>query len=223
MRLPARFWTEEVHGYVDSKKFPLPLSPEQRERFKQTQVTGHLRKASEGLDKFFTKPRNAHSFLGLPSVNVTAAVGRDRIFMWHINKGSWCGKAAATMYKDALKPALVRKYGALSRFKIVEDGDRKGHYSGKGIAAKRAAKIFAIKLPPRTPSLMPLDYAIWSRIAKQLLDEAPEGKETKAEFLERLRVIAQSLPKSYIKRVIARMKPNLKALVDAGGYTPKND
>jgi hypothetical protein len=43
------------------------------------------------------------------------------------------------------------------------------------------------------------------------------------KFLTRLRTIAMSLPKTYIKSVIARMKPNLKALVKAEGWTPKND
>ena len=97
------------------------------------------------------------------------------------------------------------------------------YYSKKGIAAKKVAKIYPIKLPPRTPSLMPLDYSIWARIAKQLMDEAPQGTETKKQFLARLRRIATSLPKSYIKSVIAKMRPNLKALVEARGYTPKND
>jgi hypothetical protein len=222
-KLPARYWSEKVHAFIDSKQFPLPLTPAQRKRFRQTMVTGHLRKPSEGLDRGFTKPREAHSLLGLPSVNITAAVGGDRILMWHVNGKSWCGAAAAVMYKDHLKPALVRKYGALKRFTIVEDGDRKGHYSNKGIAAKKAAHIHAIKLPPRTPSLMPLDYAIWTRIMKPLIQNAPEGTETKEEFLKRLRAIATKLPKTYIKSVIARMKPNLQALVDAQGYTPKND
>lgn len=222
-KLPASYWTEKVHCYQDTKQFPLPLTPAQRERFRQTQVTGHLRKSSEGVDRGFTKPRDAHSFLGMPSVCITAAVAKDKIIMWHLTPKSWCGSAAATMYKDALKPALVRKWGSLKRFRIVEDGDRKGHYSNLGIAAKKEAHIFPIKLPPRTPSLMPLDYAIWHRIAKQLMDEAPKGIETKEAYLARLRKIATSLPKPYIKKVLARMKSNLKALVDAKGYTPKND
>ena len=50
-----------------------------------------------------------------------------------------------------------------------------------------------------------------------------QGSETKEEFLGRLRTIATSLPKSYIKSVIAKMRPNLKALTDARRYTPKND
>jgi hypothetical protein len=222
-KLPASHWSDQVHAYVDNKAFPIPLSPKQRKRFRQTQITGHLRKPSEGLDQGFTKPRDQHSFLGIPSVNITAAVAKDKIILWHVNVKSWGGNTAAVMYKDHLKPALVRKYGALARFKIVEDGDRKGNYSNKGIAAKKEVKIHPVKLPPRTPSLMPLDYAIWHRIVTQLMEEAPGGTETKKQFLDRLRVIAKSLPKSYIKSVIAKMKPNLKALVDARGYTPKND
>ena len=222
-KLPASYWTEKIHCYQDTKQFPLPLTPAQRERFRQTQVTGHLRKPSEGVDRGFTKPRDAHSFLGMPSVTITAAVAKDKIIMWHVTPKSWCGAAAETMYKKAMKPALVRKWGSLKRYRIVEDGDRKGHYSNKGIQAKKEAHIFPIKLPPRTPSLMPLDYAIWHRIAKQLMDEAPKGTETKEAFLARLRKIATSLPKPYIKKVLARMKSNLKALKDAKGYTPKND
>lgn len=113
--------------------------------------------------------------------------------------------------------------GELPRYTVVEDGDRKGNQSGKGIAAKKNAKIFSMLLPPRTPSLMPLDYSIWSAIAKKLLDGAPETTETKENFLKRLRKVAKSLPKGYVQSVILRMKANLMALVDARGYTPKND
>ena len=70
---------------------------------------------------------------------------------------------------------------------------------------------------------MPLDYALWKTIADKLMEEAPEGRETKETFLERLRIIAMTLPKSYVKKVISKMKPNLQALVDAGGFAPKND
>ena len=224
VKLPSKFWGEDVHAYVDNKSFPVPLTAKQRKRFRQTQVTGHLRKAAEGLDRGFTKPREAHSFLGIPSVNITGAVARDKIILWHVNVKSWGGKAAAEMYTDHLKPALVKKWGNLKRFRIIEDGDRKGNYSNKGVDAKRAANIYPWKLPPRSPSLMPLDYSIWRRIVQKSLDEAPPRRtETKEEFLARLRKIATSLSKPYIKKVIAEMKPRLAALKDARGYTPKND
>ena len=49
-----------------------------------------------------------------------------------------------------------------------------GNLSGKGIAAKARAKIHAMTLPPRTPSLMPLDYAVWQRIDKDVMAGAPQ-------------------------------------------------
>ena len=105
----------------------------------------------------------------------------------------------------------------MKRFKIVEDGDRKGNYNNKGVAARKEAHIYPIKLPPRTPSLMPLDDAIWHRVASQLMEEAPDGKVTLEQFLDRLHTIATSLPKTYIKSVIAKTRPNLQALADSRG------
>ena len=70
---------------------------------------------------------------------------------------------------------------------------------------------------------MPLDYAIWQAIAKKVIDGAPKGVEAKDAFLDRLEKVAKSLPKGFVKSVIGRMKGNLQALMDAKGYTPKND
>ena len=63
-----RFWTKDIHAYVDNKAFPLPLTPEQRKRFAQTRVSGHLRLKNEGTLRGFTKPREKHQWLGMPSV-----------------------------------------------------------------------------------------------------------------------------------------------------------
>lgn len=35
--------------------------------------------------------------------------------------------------------------------------------------------------------------------------------------------VAKSLPKGSVNSVIGRMKGNIQALIDAKGYTPKND
>ena len=223
LKRQSSYWSKRVHAFVDNKAFPIPLTPDQRKRFRQTMITGHLRKPSEGVHRGFTKPREKHSFIGLPSVTISAAVAKDKVIMWHVVPGSWNGAAAATMYEEHLKPALQSTWGKRARYTIVEDGDRKGNTSGKGIAAKARAKIFPLTLPPRTPSLMPLDYAIWSAIVKQMLVNAPKGTEKKDAFLERLRDVARKLPKGYVKSVIGRMRGNLRALVDAAGYTPKND
>ena len=220
---PAKYWVEKVHAYVDNKAFPLPLTAKQRLRFRQTLVTGHLRKACEGVDNGFTKPREKHCFTGIPSVTISPAVAKDKVIMWHAVHGKWNAAAAAEMYEKHLKPALVRTWGKLARYRVVEDGDRKGNTSGKGIEAKARCNIAATTLPPRTPSLMPLDYAVWHAIVKRVAAGGPKGQESKESFLERLAAAATSLPKGFVKSVIARMKPNILALVDARGYTPKND
>ena len=220
---PAGYWERHVHAYVDNKSWVMPLTPAQRAKYKQTLITGHLRKAREGTARGMTKPRGQHSFLGMPSIAITAAVAKDRVILWHENRSNWNGATAAEMYKGPLIQSLRRTWGPRASYTIVEDGDRKGNQSTKGIAAKQKVGIKAMTLPPRTPSLMPLDYAIWKAIDAKVVDTSPRGTETKAAFLERLRRCAKSLPSGFVKRQIARMKANVKAIVDAQGWCPKND
>ena len=92
-------------------------------------------------------------------MSIGAAVAKDKVIMWHVVEGSWNGANAAHMYKSALLPALKKTWGKQRRYHIVEDGDRKGNQSIKGINAKVESNIDAMTLPPRTPSWMPLDIA----------------------------------------------------------------
>ena len=108
---PPAFWRESVHAYVDNKNFVMPLTPKQREKFRQTMVTGHLRKASEGTERGFTKPRQQHAFLGIPSVCVTAAVAKDRVILWHVHESPWNGQTAADTYAGPMLTALKRTWG----------------------------------------------------------------------------------------------------------------
>lgn len=117
----------------------------------------------------------------------------------------------------------MRAGGSRRKYTLVEDGDRKGNQSNKGVAAKTAAKISPLVLPPRTPSLMPLDYSIWQAVEQRLVDAMPDGTETKEDFLVRLRRCAVTLPKKHVAAAVKRMKANLKALVESKGFTPKND
>ena len=221
---PASYWTngKKVHGYYDNKNFPYPRTAKERKRLKDTNITGHLRMPGEGLEQGFTKPRTTHSFLGIPSVTVSALLAKDRIVMWHIVKGNWNGARAAEVYAGPMRKALLRTYGAKRSFTIVEDGDRKGNQSGKGMAAKAAAHIVSKTLPPRTPCWMPLDYAVWKRIMDKVLEGGPEGRETKEQFLARLKRCAMSLPRPWVAKQIARMKTNIQEVLDARGYHPKS-
>ena len=48
LKRPATFWTERVHAFIDNKAWVMPLTPKQRKKYRQTLVTGHLRKKGEG-------------------------------------------------------------------------------------------------------------------------------------------------------------------------------
>ena len=157
-----------------------------------------------------TKPKKNHSFIGLPSVTITAAVAVDRIILWHVNPGSWNGDAAAKMYSGPLLQSLKKTWGNKRSFTIVEDGDKKGNQSGKGIRAKELSKIKARTLPPRTPSWMPLDYAIWTAIEKKMQATAPAGREARDVFLARLRRCALNLSRPWVRKQVAKMKSNIE-------------
>ena len=219
---PVSFWMC-INGYYDCKRFPLPLTPKQRAKFKQTRVTGHLRTGAEGVERGFTKPREVHSWIGLPSVNIAAVVAQNRVIMWEVVDGSWNGQKAADVYSGPMLKALRRVWGKKRSYSLVEDGDRKGNQSRKGTQAKRICKIKAKTLPPRTPCWMPLDYSIWRRVVERVVEGSPRGRETKAAFLARLRRCALTLPRSYVAGQIARMKKQVQGVVDAKGYCPKSD
>ena len=191
--------------------------------YQKTRVTGHLRKAAEGVARGCTKPREKHSFLGLPSVTISAVVAKDKVIMWHIVAKSWNGAAAAEMYSGPLARAVKKTWGHKKSYQIVEDGDRKRIQSGLGLAAKRKAKLRTLTLPPRTPSWMPLDYAIWSAIEKSMGETAPKGRESKEAYLARLEACARSLPRGFVRKVIARMKGNIRGVIEARGYHEKDD
>jgi len=89
----STFWGEDV-AFIDNKKFVMARTPLQRKRMRAARIVNHLRKASERNDPIYIVPKRSHSFTGIPSVEITAAVARDRIVMWR-QAESWNGEQAA--------------------------------------------------------------------------------------------------------------------------------
>lgn len=150
-------------------------------------------------------------------------VAKDRVVLWHDCGSKWNGEVAAELYAGPVAKALRRTWGMRKSYTIVEDGDRKGYQTKKAIAAKEKANIKSLVLPPRSPSLMPLDARIWKKVDELLNKTAPEGRETAEQFNARLKLCAQKIPKSFVTRSISRMKDAIQAIVDAKGYIPRDD
>ena len=78
-------------------------------------------------------------------------------------------------------------------------------------------------LPPRTPSWMPLDFALWHAIEQKMETTAPDAAESKAEYLSRLERVAKSFPRAFVRKVLGRMRGHIQGVIEAGGYHAKND
>ena len=96
-------------------------------------MIGHLRTKAEGLKRGFAKPRDQHSWQGLPSVTVTAMGARDKFIWWHYQGKSWSRQDAADTYQGPMLRALRRFWGERRMYRVVDDGDRKGNQSKKGL------------------------------------------------------------------------------------------
>jgi hypothetical protein len=150
-------------------------------------------------------PKKKRMLPGLPSVEITAAVAKNRIVMWHEVSGKWSGAAAAEMYAK-LRTALRRVWGTQASYRVVEDGDPKGYQSNKGKDAKRKAGIVSWKLPPRTPEWNPLDFNLWHDIEGRTLARKGPVSESRKRYLARLRGAARRVPKDTVKKVLGTIK-----------------
>jgi hypothetical protein len=107
----ADFWTDDVDGHHDLKAFPMTLTEAQRLRYAQTKVVGHLRLESEGTEQGFTRPKQNHQWLGIPSVTISAVVSANKLLVWEVVDGNWNGEKAKALYSGPIQKALVREYG----------------------------------------------------------------------------------------------------------------
>ena len=99
-KYPSSWWTNVIHVYIDNKKFVCPRGEYDKKLLRATKVTHHLRMPSEGNLEACVLPKTGHMLLGVPSIEVTCAVARDRIIMWHVVEQPWNGNKAAVVYEN---------------------------------------------------------------------------------------------------------------------------
>ncbi len=67
---PPSFWTNSVHGFLDCKAWPAPLTPKQRKKYSQTRVVGHLRYPVRALTAASrSRARSTHGSASQPSTS----------------------------------------------------------------------------------------------------------------------------------------------------------
>ena len=153
--------------------------------------------------------------------------GAGRVLMWHEVKGTWNVNKACSMYSGPLKRSLVKIYGPKKRkYTVMEDNDPSGSKSRKAIDCKAASRLTVLPLPRRSPDLNPLDYAIWAAINKRMRKQESSWpalkRETRKQFLCRLRRTAMSLPSTFIDNVLGNLEVRCQKLIKAkGGHFAK--
>lgn len=225
-----QFWTKEIHGYIDNKKFAVPVSAKKKAMILRQKITGHLRTPGEGVSPECVKPKTKHTFIGVPMVEYTACVSpsKGKIIMMHEvvkdipGSKKWNGLYAQRMYEGPLAKALKDTYGKKKSYRIVEDGDPSGYQCEDGKAGKRAGKIRSWRLPPRTPDWNPLDFSIWKEIEDVALSKV-KVKATKKEYAKIVHKVAMNLSTTYLKDTCAKVGKKIKETIEAKGQHIKND
>ena len=142
--------------------------------------------------------------------------------MWYaVPRGRWSGQAAADMYEGALRPGLDAAWGRTRRFMILEDNDPTGFKSGKGHGAKRRAKVDVFPIPKRSPDLSVMDYAVWKDVNRRMRAQErswpAKKRETREQYVARLRRTALRLPETFIRESIGDMERRCERCYDAPG------
>ena len=222
---PRSAWLTRPHAIIDNKRFSMPLDRRAREHEARRSVRGAYRAGSSAVEGHLVKPK-AHLKYPMPGVQVTAAVIKGRVRFWHVTEGRWNAAKAAQMY-GALAKALAKAYpehAARLRAKwvLLEDNDPAGYKASAAKEKKVELGISVMELPPRSPDLNVLDYSIWSEINRRLRHREASfpanRKESKADFLKRLRRVALTLPTSFVEKAVQSMKRRCRAIKASKGY-----
>jgi hypothetical protein len=124
------------------------------------------------------------------------------------------------MYSGAIKQLLLKARPLTSsrkRWHIVEDGDPAGFKSAAAMAAKKAARMETIDLPPYSPDLQPLDFSLWTQVEQKARAAIGNKVVSSAEYRRVLRRSALRLSPQIVARAVSAMRPRILAICAAKG------
>jgi len=220
----AAWWLKNVHAFIDGKHFQVYLNSTERSRAAQHATFGAYRQPGKGLSVGYVKPKagNLRHNTGAKGVLLHLGIGAGKVVTVHEVKDSrWSGQAAVSFY-DGLRADLGKQHPGKRKFTVLEDNDPTGYKSQKGKDAKAAAGISILEIPKRSPDLSVCDYAIWKEINKRLRKQESAWpktrKETRAQYVKRLKLTARRLPADFLKKSIGDMVRRCQRLYEAKGH-----
>ena len=223
-RSPAQ-WNKHIHADLDNKTFPVFINGKGRDLAARRTVRGAYRTRRRVFTAGYVKPKDPKALkqnTGAKSVMVSCALGAGKVLMWHYVEGRWNADAAEKMYKGPLRAALQKAYPDVrGPWRVLEDNDPTGYKSKRGLAAKAEVGIQTLDLPRRSPDLNPLDFSFWAQLNKRMRAQEKSWhssrRETRAQYLARLRKTALSTPSKYIVSIIGALAGRTRQLCNAKG------
>lgn len=195
--------------YVDNKQFHLYCTKQSKEYCVRRSRRGVWRQKTERLGYRLSKPRKTMKCSsGQLPVQVTAGVHFSGAVFFSITSGRWNARSAKAMYRKLNK--FMEKKGVPKY--VCEDNDPAGYSSKLAIRTKQELNMTVLKLPKRSPELQPLDYSVWAHVEKVMaknnenLLKRGVWKESRDEYLGRLRKAFLRLPKRYLENTIDDVK-----------------
>ena len=218
----AEWWLKNVDFHWGLKNFPVYTSSEGRDHAARREVRGAYRKRSEGLEEWYVvQPKNLRYNPGVRSCRIAAGVGKGGVLLWHEIKGAWTGAKAAELYAGPVKNALIAANPRKRRHTVLEDNDPTGFKSKLAAKAKAASKLTVFAIPPRSPDLNVCDYALWQQVTRNMRRQEKKFKkskrESRAEYVDRLRKTAKRLSVNFVRSAIMDMRRRCQRLFAAKG------
>lgn len=222
---PKRWWLKSVHAHIDCKFFKTYLNGKMRLHAAKERYWGAFRGRADGdgLRAPYVRPRkDQKTNTGSRGIMVLAGVGKGKMLLFEfLDKKRWNSKTAVSMYTGPVVKSLRKAYPRRKRFSVLEDNDPSGFKTKGAERAKKAVGIKPFVIPKRSPQLNVMDYAIWSEINRRLRNQErgwpSDRKETRKEYLARLRRTAMRLPPKFINASIQSMRTRCQRLHRAKG------
>jgi hypothetical protein len=217
------WWRKNLHMAIDLKCFAVYTHGQGRAYAAQREIRGAYRSPGEGLDAgYVTVNKSLRYNPGTKAVLIAAGVGGGQLRVWEEISGRWSGESAAHFYEGPLLTSLKKAYPTKRKFSVLEDNDPTGFKAKKGHDAKDRAGIKVFTIPKRSPDLNVLDYAVWNQINRQMRKQE-EGwpakkRETRQQYVNRLRKTAFGLTKIFIDDSIGDMQRRVRRLYEKKGW-----
>ena len=205
---PPDFWRSLY--YIDNKVFRVYCSAESKKYSVRASKRGIYKQIGDKPSHLISKPNPRLKKNTGKSIMVTCVISYEGVVLTHMTSGYFSSTNANMVYR-----ALSAKIG--HDFLLLEDNDPV-FKSRVCKAEKRRLGIHPVCIPPRSPSLNPLDFCVWADMNKRITNSNRRFlSESRKNYLDRLRQSINSTSPDLIRKAIDSMNNRVMTMYENRG------